>query len=276
MNTKKIILIVTITVVVLLAAWLVYGMLQNDNNKNTNLDNNENNNVIGEEGRISESIDRKAEIEQKNDNYKQAVASSNYNNCAGLEQDMQNECIVQISMNSSDIDLCQEIDNEEKLEYCKSKVYHKIAIENNNINNCSLIEDSFWHESCLNKIIDNNNLNKSFCDEINDFEDAKACENRILFFEAVETNDCSLLEGDIKEECESSLGNNESGQVEDKPQEEKINSEEELKSMDSDEDGLSDFEEINIYSTDPNNPDTDGDTYSDGDEVENGYDPLSV
>jgi outer membrane protein OmpA-like peptidoglycan-associated protein len=36
---------------------------------------------------------------------------------------------------------------------------------------------------------------------------------------------------------------------------------------DSDDDGLSDEDEINIYNTDPFNPDTDGDGLSDGDEV---------
>lgn len=43
--------------------------------------------------------------------------------------------------------------------------------------------------------------------------------------------------------------------------------------IDTDEDGLSDFWE-EIYETDPENPDTDGDGYSDGDEVANGFDPL--
>jgi len=45
-------------------------------------------------------------------------------------------------------------------------------------------------------------------------------------------------------------------------------------SRDSDGDGLSDFDEINIYGTDPNNPDTDGDGMSDLFEVEYGFDPL--
>jgi len=44
--------------------------------------------------------------------------------------------------------------------------------------------------------------------------------------------------------------------------------------IDSDNDGLTDDEEDNIWFTDPNNPDTDGDGYLDGDEVDNGYDPL--
>ena len=43
--------------------------------------------------------------------------------------------------------------------------------------------------------------------------------------------------------------------------------------QDSDEDGLSDDMEV-IYGTDKNNPDTDGDGYKDGEEVEKGYDPA--
>ena len=47
----------------------------------------------------------------------------------------------------------------------------------------------------------------------------------------------------------------------------------EIGSGDSDGDGLSNEEEIIIWGTDPNNPDTDGDGYFDGDEVEKGYNP---
>jgi len=44
--------------------------------------------------------------------------------------------------------------------------------------------------------------------------------------------------------------------------------------VDSDHDGLTDYQEINIYHTDPNKWDTDGDGYGDGYEVWNGYSPL--
>jgi len=43
--------------------------------------------------------------------------------------------------------------------------------------------------------------------------------------------------------------------------------------LDSDADGLTDEEENNIWGTDPNNPDTDTDGYTDGQEVQNGYNP---
>lgn len=43
--------------------------------------------------------------------------------------------------------------------------------------------------------------------------------------------------------------------------------------LDSDQDDLSDAKEL-VYKTDPKNPDSDGDGYSDGAEVKSGYDPL--
>lgn len=44
---------------------------------------------------------------------------------------------------------------------------------------------------------------------------------------------------------------------------------------DVDNDGLSDDKEISVYFTDPNNPDTDGDSYLDGNEIANNYSPLA-
>lgn len=44
--------------------------------------------------------------------------------------------------------------------------------------------------------------------------------------------------------------------------------------LDTDSDGLSDYEEITTYGTSPGNPDTDGDFINDGDEINNGGDPL--
>jgi hypothetical protein len=246
-------------------------MFIDNNNIESNIDSNENSNDVSEEGRISERNEKRAEIDQKNDNFKQAVASNSSDTCMDLDLDMRNVCITQIAMNNSNIELCQDISDVEKKDYCKSKVYHKIAIENNNINNCALIEDNFWHDSCLNKIVDNNGLNKSICEDINDFEDAKACEDRITFFEAIEVEDCSLLEGEMREECDSVFNNNE----EEKKVEEKLANIEEEVVVDTDNDGLSDGDEVNIHGTDPNNPDTDSDGYLDGEEVENGFDPLS-
>ncbi|MGB5619273.1 MAG: MopE-related protein, partial [Desulfobacterales bacterium] len=45
---------------------------------------------------------------------------------------------------------------------------------------------------------------------------------------------------------------------------------------DSDNDGLTDYEEENTYFTDPNKADTDGDGFSDGEEVAGGFDPNNT
>lgn len=46
--------------------------------------------------------------------------------------------------------------------------------------------------------------------------------------------------------------------------------------FDSDYDGLADSSEIQVWKTDPKNPDTDGDGYKDGVEVVNGFNPLGA
>jgi Cu-Zn family superoxide dismutase len=50
--------------------------------------------------------------------------------------------------------------------------------------------------------------------------------------------------------------------------------EEPTAAVDTDEDGLTDDDEVNVYGTDPELFDTDGDGVGDGDEVEAGTDPL--
>ena len=44
--------------------------------------------------------------------------------------------------------------------------------------------------------------------------------------------------------------------------------------VDTDFDGLSDWDEVKSFKTDPVNSDSDGDGYLDGIEVQNGYNPL--
>ena len=42
---------------------------------------------------------------------------------------------------------------------------------------------------------------------------------------------------------------------------------------DSDTDGLDDCQELDFYALDPFNPDSDGDGFKDGEEIDNGYSP---
>ncbi len=49
-----------------------------------------------------------------------------------------------------------------------------------------------------------------------------------------------------------------------------------LQQIDTDHDGLNDYEELNFYQTSPYLPDTDSDGISDKDEIDRGSDPLCV
>ena len=59
-----------------------------------------------------------------------------------------------------------------------------------------------------------------------------------------------------------------------KAAQDKIKADNALRTKDSDGDGLTDYDEINIYKTSPYLEDTDGDGISDGEEVRRGTDPL--
>ncbi|MFA5021556.1 MAG: CAP domain-containing protein [Patescibacteria group bacterium] len=48
-----------------------------------------------------------------------------------------------------------------------------------------------------------------------------------------------------------------------------------LRQIDTDHDGLSDYDEINVYGSDPNNSDTDNDGIDDGDDVKQGFNPRT-
>jgi hypothetical protein len=46
--------------------------------------------------------------------------------------------------------------------------------------------------------------------------------------------------------------------------------------VDTDNDGLSDYEEVKIYNSDPNNVDSDGDGFNDGLEINGNYNPMGT
>lgn len=72
----------------------------------------------------------------------------------------------------------------------------------------------------------------------------------------------------LEEEPISGVVNNEEDEI--------INNNQEvdISVLDSDGDGLTDYQEVEIWGTDPNNFDTDSDGYSDFDEIKAGYNPL--
>lgn len=114
-------------------------------------------------------------------------------------------------------------------------------------------------------------------------DDAKALCLANLFINYQQIKECSTLTESIKEVCMDSINYRQALDEHNFVLCYNIN-EEILKgnclgqlapeARDSDKDGLNDIGEANIYHTDPNNPDTDGDGFTDGNEVKNGFNPA--
>jgi hypothetical protein len=93
-----------------------------------------------------------------------------------------------------------------------------------------------------------------------------------------------LIEGLIAQESSVQYINNIDKEIENRLQllKKRVDTFEELRrtasnettSLDTDSDGISDFDEINLYATDPNIPDTDNDGFTDGIEILRGFNPL--
>lgn len=91
--------------------------------------------------------------------------------------------------------------------------------------------------------------------------------NNELNGDAMDTEEDAMIEDDSVMEKEDDAMENEEDVMTEEENEQII--------RDSDNDGLTDAEEI-TYGTNPNIADTDADGYSDGDEVANGYNPLGA
>ncbi len=115
--------------------------------------------------------------------------------------------------------------------------------------------------------------------------DKRECEDKVAFVTAVVSDgECSAIGSDsLRENCENQKSGGQSFEdvVENGKASDCARFEEYEKAcldffhiLDSDDDGLSDYDEEVIYKTDRKNADTDGDGFNDGEEVQNNFDPL--
>jgi len=143
---------------------------------------------------------------------------------------------------------------EEKLKkICEESFFLESAISEKNVSLCSEIKTDETKQICLSSLIaEEDDIN--FCNNL-DEQDKINCMENIIFRLAIEKKDieaCKKIDSeDLKNYCINFI----------------------QYSQDIDRDNLKNEDEEK-YGTDPNNPDSDGDGFLDGDEVENGYDPM--
>jgi len=166
------------------------------------------------------------------------------------DEKAKNNCITEIAIRQNNEKSCDLHKDEAEKNTCLSLILGTKARESDDMAICLTVLDESYRDSCFFAIVNKKNDAK-YCDELGELKDK--CLNIVLANDAFLKGDTSfcdkISDPDSRESCSAELGG-----------------------TDSDNDGLSNSEEEK-YGTDPKNPDTDGDSYLDGAEVEAGYNP---
>lgn len=194
--------------------------------------------------------------------------------CEELKDEEYDICIGFAASTAQDADICKKMKDSEREVNCNDAIVTNQLGSDYEYEDCEDLEDQERLESCQSRwVISAARVGNCEHEAVSD----EVCAYGQLLQEAVDLQDpvgCELIsDNGMQELCLEIVGPG------DKDFDGLDSDEEEYRGTsdtdtDSDDDGLGDYEEIWEYETDPSNPDTDGDGYSDGDEVRAGYSPL--
>jgi len=203
------------------------------------------------------------------------------NSCEGVEnvESCQNGKILDLAVSHASSELCLLLDSQTEQDNCHWALARTVVEDTY----CKVIADEEWMRDCLDDVYGLLAVNKqdhSYCDLISLTSSKRSCQMQFIDDAvtdplqqlALETLDRSYCDQMIDEQaqgnCLELVLSALSQQDQAVPEEDSSVNEE----ADEDADGLTTAQEAQ-YGTDPLNPDTDGDGYSDGDEVASGYNP---
>ncbi|MDP3056954.1 MAG: hypothetical protein Q8N37_00325 [bacterium] len=165
----------------------------------------------------------------------------------------ENDCIASVAFIKGESAVCGEIENSKIRIECANAILQRLGVEK--IDKCWSF-DGYDLMHCLRNIFVMYDKPED-CLNLKSEKTQQVCESVFYYEIAFIQHDGELCKKITNEKLNQYCFENAGG-----------------KFPDSDNDGLTDYEEINKYHTDPANPDTDGDGYTDGDEVKNGFNPL--
>ncbi len=195
--------------------------------------------------------------------------------CEKLEAIERDECIWKIARERKSPEMCVDIADEENRTTCSDTLYARKAIDEDDVSVCNEVVNDELKENCIGTI--EGPLSTTNCAERGKSE--SFCQDLAMANQAIAAQDSSLCMQVIDEgergRCEELIApTNTDADGDGLDEEEELIHGSSDQRVDTDSDGLTDFQEVKTYKTDPANPDTDGDTYTDGSEVKNGYNPL--
>jgi len=224
---------------------------------------------------VKDSAQKKECFEELN--YLNAVLTHSINGCLQLiNEEKRNTCILRIANQTGKAEYCEKISNGHRKDFCIMEVATSAAVLDKNICEKYFSDEPFEKKECIDKVktfdIIKNKKDIKLCQEITTLEYPYQCCMHMLGA----GQNCSELKGDAWKLCQSMHSFPAAKTEEDcknLPLEnwikvclKMIQEDKAPALMDSDEDGISDAEELG-FGTDPFNPDSDGDGLTDGEEI---------
>lgn len=188
----------------------------------------------------------------------EAVTGKQAEACDKIENtELKDGCFDIIARTLGEVKVCERISFQTAKDSCAGSILFAEAKKSKEISACADIVSERFKNACYVFIFNA----VGTLDSCKDAGDRSAeCVATVAFRDAIAAADpafCApIADAEKKASCEEDINN--------------------LKgSLDSDKDGLTNAQEAQ-YGTDPNNPDTDGDGFKDGDEVKAGYNPKGT
>ncbi|MFH1089597.1 MAG: hypothetical protein V1716_04195 [Candidatus Uhrbacteria bacterium] len=194
--------------------------------------------------------------------------------CNKLTDDSLVTCVWKIALQENDPEACKNIPIKEKQTGCQDTVYRSLAGVNLDLSWCEKINSEIGKTRCINTVSEQIAQQKG-CQGTG--IDPSICTRQEALSKAIASRDpgqCMLLSNPQDQGgCVDSVGVGDKDLDNlDASIEKRLGISDE--NIDSDSDGLSDYDEYHKYKTDPAKSDTDGDGYSDKVEIDGGYNPL--
>jgi hypothetical protein len=255
--------------VVLLAVFLIRLAIENSQTAQETVEGQ----VATEEAKCQDARD----VEKCLNGVPTSLARSNGSSvyCQDNEGDERDRCLLAAALAANDREICAEIVSETASAACLDSILVRLARESGqSFELCGQYTNVALQQTCVDDLL----YAQAWAGDCSDERiSALMCRSLAATKAAQEARDpglCDVIE-DVYyvDACRELVG---SGDLD----LDGISADEEAfrgtsdNNSDSDGDGLTDFDEINAYHTDPAAADTDRDGFDDGTEVKSGYDPL--
>lgn len=180
-----------------------------------------------------------------------AVDSGQVDLCDTLPASEYDGCVWEIADKQDDATLCEKLTDPSNKKLCNDSIVLTQALESSDVQKCANIQDESTRSGC--ERIAKGPITLENC--VDRGEPAEYCEMLIVVDDAQKKQDrrlCDRLASNFQSVCIDLV-----------------------EIDDPDFDGLETIQETQVYKSDPDKSDTDGDGYKDGDEVAAGFSPTS-